>query len=72
MDFQVQVVLSNHFTMEVSAAERKEHNVNKNIDRGAPIVAQQVTNQTSIQENAGSIPGLAQWVGHLVFLQATA
>ena len=30
--------------------------------KGVPIVAQQVTNPTSIPEDSGSIPGLAQWV----------
>ena len=29
---------------------------------GVPIVAQQVTNPSSIYEDAGWIPGLAQWV----------
>ena len=33
---------------------------------GVPIVAQQLTNLTSIREVSGLIPGLAQWVKDLV------
>ena len=34
----------------------------RSTDGGAPIVAKQVTNPTSIHEDAGLIRGLAQWV----------
>jgi len=35
-------------------------------------VAQQIKNPTSIREDVGWIPGLAQWVKDLAFLQAVA
>ena len=34
----------------------------KNSQWGVPVVAQWLTNLTNIHEDAGSIPGLAQWV----------
>ena len=32
---------------------------------GVPVVAQRLRNPTSIQEDSGSMPGLAQWVKDL-------
>ena len=37
---------------------------------GVPIVAQGVKNPTIIHENAGSIPGLTQWLKDLALPQA--
>ena len=37
---------------------------------GVPLVAQQVKNPTSIRENVGSIPGLAQCIKDLALPQA--
>ena len=37
----------------------------KDFEWGVPVVAQQVKNLTSLHEDAGSIPGPAQWVKDL-------
>ena len=37
---------------------------------GVSVVVQQVKNLTSVHGDAGSIPGLTQWVKDLVLLQA--
>ena len=36
--------------------------------KGVPFITQQLMNPTRIQEEAGSIPGLAQWVKDLAML----
>ena len=45
----------------VSCWEKKKHCPHKQISGLGVLVAQQVKNPTSIHEDAGLIPGLAQW-----------
>ena len=40
------------------------------VSLGVPVVAQQVKNPVSIHEDAGSSPGLTQWVKDLALLRA--
>ena len=42
--------------------------LSENLDFGVPVLAQWFMNLTSMQEDEGSIPGLAQWVKDLGFL----
>ena len=41
---------------------KQQRFLNSNSRTGVPLVAQQVKNSTSIYEDAGLVPGLAQWV----------
>ena len=49
--------------------EREEADIRRTLG-GVHVVAQQVKNQTSIHEGAGSIPSSTQWVKDPVLLQA--
>ena len=47
------------------------HRAQKEFQLGVPIVAQWLMNPTSIHEDSGSIPGLAQWVNDPALLDVS-
>ena len=49
----------------VSLYTSKKTNVFEITNTGVPVVAQQLTDPTSIHEDTSSVPGLAQWVKDL-------
>ena len=51
---------------------RGQGSIIKKVTCEIPVVAQWVTNPTSIHKDAGSIPGPIQWIKDLVLLQAVA
>jgi len=65
------IILIPKFNKDITETKKLHTNVpHEHTGRGIPSVAQQVTNPTSIREDAGWIPGLAQWVEDLALLRA--
>ena len=64
---QIKTTMKFHFTPVRMAIIKKSAN-----NKSFPFVAQQFKNPTSIYEDVGLIPGLAQWVKDPVLLQPAA
>ena len=57
-----------HFVLKLSSESCFREIILLNCSLGVPVVAQQLTNPTSIHEDVDSIPVLTQWVKDPVLL----
>ena len=62
------MIINKTFDKFMDSSFRRNISEKKKVKSGVPVVAQWLTNPTSIHEDTGSVLDLAQWVRDLVLL----